>query len=724
MGNADKLVRVAFLGTGYIADWHAKALSTIPGVELAAVCDKNIARARAFGEKYGVAECWPSLEAMLAKRDLDLDAIHVLLPPDLHASAARAIIDAGLHVLMEKPMAVSAEQCEELLDRAQAREVRIGVNHNFLFAPIYESLKNDLTAGKLGRPDHLRITWNRGLDQLQFGPYNLWMLREPGNIILEIGPHSVSSMLDLVGSLELTSVRVSNPLDLPGGSRFYRRWQVAAGTGATAVTLEFSFAPGFTEQIIHIRGSLASATVDFERNTYTLHRHTKYGLDYDRFRMIHDEAAGLRAQARRGIGHYVLSKLKLSNQGSPYGLSIARALQSFYAQIQEPTDPRLAPELGRDVVELCNKIGRRADLETAAPAAEVIPSAKTVSPVSAVTGTVPTVHPEILVLGATGFIGQELARQLLAGGHAVRVLVRDPGRLPVDLHDPRVDVIVGDLCQSTDLERSLEGVQYVYHLARANVTTWKEFTQQDIEVTRQVALTCLARNVKRLIYTGTIDSYYAGKKAGTITEETPLDPQIAWRNLYARAKAASEEILLALYRERGLPVVIFRPGIVIGRGGSPLHWGIGMWSWNSLCQVWGQGNNPLPLVLVEDVASALVAGLKAQEIEGESFNLVADSTISARDYLSALEEGAGVSFQKISTPPWKFYGIDLMKWAVKQAVRHPNRRRPSLRDWESRTQRARYDCSKARQRLNWRPVDDRHELIRRGIHLPASEFLA
>jgi predicted dehydrogenase/nucleoside-diphosphate-sugar epimerase len=724
MGNADKPVRVAFLGTGYIADWHAKALRTIPGVELAAVCDKDIARARAFGEKYGVAECWPSLEAMLAKRELGLDAIHVLLPPDLHAGAACAIIDAGLHVLMEKPMAVSAEQCTELLDRAQAREVKIGVNHNFLFAPVYESLHNDLTAGKLGRPDHLRITWNRGLDQLQFGPYNLWMLRDPGNIILEIGSHSVASMLDLVGPLELTSVRVSNPVDLPGGCRFYRRWQVGAGTGATAVTLEFSFAPGFTEQMIHIRGSLASATVDFERNTYTLHRHTKYGLDYDRFRMILDEAAGLRTQARRGFNHYVLSKLKLSNQGSPYGLSIARAMQSFYAQIRESTDPRLAPELGRDVVELCNKISRSTGLETAAPAAEDVPSAKTASPASAVTGAESKVHPEILVLGATGFIGQELARQLLAGGHALRVLVRDPGRLPVDLHDPRVDVSVGNLCRSADLERALEGIQYVYHLARANVKTWEEFTRQDIEVTRQVALTCLARNVKRLIYTGTIDSYYAGKKAGIITEVTPLDPQIAWRNLYARAKAASEEILLALYRERGLSVVIFRPGIVVGRGGSPFHWGIGMWSWNSVCQVWGQGSNPLPLVLVEDVASALVAGLKAEGIEGESFNLIADSSISARDYLNALEEGAGVSFQIISTPPWKFYAIDLMKWVVKQAVRHPDRRRPSLRDWESRTQRARYDSSKARQRLNWRPIDDRYELIRRGIHLPASEFLA
>ena len=202
---------------------------------------------------------------------------------------------------------------------------------------------------------------------------------------------------------------------------------------------------------------------------------------------------------------------------------------------------------------------------------------------------------------------------------------------------------------------------------------------------------------ERLIYTGTIDSYYAGAKAGTITETTPLDPHIAWRNLYARAKAASEEILMAIHRERGLPVVIFRPGIVIGRGGSPFHWGIGMWSWNAVCQIWGQGRNPLPFVLVEDVARALVAAVDIAEIEGESFNLVAETDLTAFDYLKALEEHAGVSFQKFPTPPWKFYAADLVKWIVKQVVRHPDQRRPSYRDWETRTQRARYDCTKAQK---------------------------
>ena len=180
---------------------------------------------------------------------------------------------------------------------------------------------------------------------------------------------------------------------------------------------------------------------------------------------------------------------------------------------------------------------------------------------------------------------------------------------------------------------------------------------------------------------------------------------------------------MSLSREQGLPVVIFRPGIVIGQGGSPFHWGIGMWSWNAVCQVWGKGRNPLPLVLVEDVARALLIALDHSGIEGESFNLVADSRLSALDYLQALEECTGSNFQKILTPPWRFYVVDVLKCVVKRVIRHPDQRWPSYRDWESRTQRALYDCSKARRLLNWNPTEDRAEIVRRGIQMPAQEFL-
>ena len=73
-----------------------------------------------------------------------------------------------------------------------------------------------------------------------------------------------------------------------------------------------------------------------------------------------------------------------------------------------------------------------------------------------------------------------------------------------------------------------------------------------------------------------------------------------------------------------------------------------------------------------------------------------------------------VEFQKIPTPLWKFYLADAAKWLVKRAIRHPDRRRPSYRDWESRTQRARYDCSKARRLPNDR--------VQVELRVPAESF--
>ena len=708
-------VRVGFLGTGYIAEWHVRALEMIPGVKLVAVCDKDLTRAASFGQRHQNVHVYDALDKMLGDKNIHLDVVHVLLPPDLHASATALLFDQGIDVLLEKPMATTTEECDDLVVKAASTGCSLGINHNFLFMPVYEQLRSDLRSGKLGRPDQITITWNRSLDQLQTGPFNLWMLRDPRNIILEIGPHCLALMLDLVGRLEVAGVQASNRVSLPAGRKFYRRWNVQAGSGTVGVSLNFSFTPGFTEQVIHIRGTAASATVDFERNTYLVHQHTRHGLDFDRYRMLRREAGSLVAQARQTLSGYLLSKFKLSTRGNPYGVGITRALQAFYSGLGQTMDPRLCPQFGRNVVDLCSMIGQLGTGEVVTPSNAIPTCTLTTSP--------PASRAEIVVLGATGFIGQELARQLVIQGHAIRVLVRNPARLPDDLRGPNVEVITGDLIRSDDLEKAITDSRIVYHLARANVKTWEEFTEQDIEVTRKVAEICLARSVQRLIYTGTIDSYYAGANAGTITEETPLDPQIARRNLYARAKAASEEILGTLHREQGLPVVTFRPGIVIGPGGSPFHWGIGMWSWNAVCQIWGKGCTPLPFVLVDDVVRALISGMSTTGIEGQSFNLVANSDLSAMDYLKALEACSGITFQKFPTPPWSFYAADLAKWVVKQMVRHPDQRKPSYRDWESRTQRAHYDCGKARHMLNWKPVDDRDEMIHRGIQQPAADFL-
>ena len=278
MGSTERPLAVGFLGAGYIADWHAAALRTVRGVSLTAVCDWDEGRARAFATRHGVSRVYTSLGAMLSEGGLD--SVHVLLPAEAHARTAGEIIGAGLNVLLEKPMAVSDEDCDGLIEHARSAGVKLGVGHNFLFASIYECLKHDIAAGRLGRLDEVTITWNKGLGQLVSGPFDLWMLREPGNIILEVGSHSVAHMVDLLGPCKILAVQATNRLDLSSGAKFFRRWHVQAGAEPVGVMLNFSFAAGFSEHTIHVRGSLAAATVDFERNTYLLHRHTPAGTGF------------------------------------------------------------------------------------------------------------------------------------------------------------------------------------------------------------------------------------------------------------------------------------------------------------------------------------------------------------------------------------------------------------------------------------------------------------
>jgi nucleoside-diphosphate-sugar epimerase len=142
-----------------------------------------------------------------------------------------------------------------------------------------------------------------------------------------------------------------------------------------------------------------------------------------------------------------------------------------------------------------------------------------------------------------------------------------------------------------------------------------------------------------------------------------------------------------------------------------------------VCELWGSGRNKLPLVLVEDVARALALAQDVPGVEGQSFNLVADPCLTACDYLDELDRAGGFRLRRLPTSIWRFYASDLFKWLVKVLVQHPERRFPSYRDWESRTQQATFDCSRAKSRLGWRPVSDREQMVRRGIEEPLRELL-
>mgnify|MGYP003653436137 CR=1 FL=1 len=134
------------------------------------------------------------------------------------------------------------------------------------------------------------------------------------------------------------------------------------------------------------------------------------------------------------------------------------------------------------------------------------------------------------------------------------------------------------------------------------------------------------------------------------------------------------------------------------------HWGAGMFHSGTRVQYWGHGNHKLPFVLVDDVAEALMLGLDKPGLEGKSFLLTDAPLLSAREYVAALSQCTETQVRALPTPIWKFFRLDLLKEGAKNAIRHPNGKRPSNHDCTCRRHAARYDNRQTREALGWQPA--------------------
>jgi len=703
---SERRSKVGLLGAGYIIDVHAKSLIYQGDKELVAVCDLSANRAQEAASRFNIPHVFASLDEMLK---LDLDVVHVLLPPNLHVGVAEKIIKSGCHVFLEKPMGANEKECQLLADLAMNNDVKVGVNHNFTFLPSYQKMRDDVANGVIGKLDHISLNWMFPLPQIQFGPFNIWMLQKPEHLIFELGPHLIAFLVDLVGVPNILNVEVSLPVDLPGGNRVYRRWHVYGNCGDVTFDLNLSVIPGYTDRRISIRGHAATATCLFDRDIYYRDEPRGAGILFDNFITIKNIAKQVAFNGLSNLFKAVKGTLQKSPNANPFAESVNNSISCFYQSLDTEQDSRMSADFGVNVVAVCERIASQARFELGdnSSLCEVVEPLKT---------------PTVLVLGGTGFIGRYLIKELVEKGMGVRVVTRGVGAANIALNGLAVELVQGDMASAEFMDEALKGIDVVYHLAKTDGDNWSDYYKNDVLVTKNIAERALAKGVSRFIYTGTIDSYYSASANEVITGDTPLDPKISSRNHYARSKAACETLLMELYRKKGLPVVIFRPGIVIGKGCPPAHWGVGMFQSETRMQFWGDGSNKLPFVLVEDVAKALALGHDAPNIEGEVFLLTDEPLLSAQEYVEIVSKEVGTKIRCERTPALKFYLIDVVKETAKYLIRHSNKRVPSYRDWASRSHRSRYDNLKTKEVLGWEPASSRDALIEKGIFSAVHDY--
>lgn len=705
------LKKVLLVGAGNIARTHAAALKETPGVSLYGVFDAHPATAKALARDFSISNVFDSLEQAAAS---DADAVHVLTPPDLHLSTAMPFVKAGKTVLLEKPLGVSSAECDELRQAAAASGAIVGVNQNFVFNPAYEQLKRAIASGRLGRPRYLSYVYEVPLRQLSARQFSHWMFREPLNILLEQAVHPLSQVVDLAGPVQEMSVLSEAPLEISPGVALHPACQASLLCERMPAHLRFHVGSQFTVCRLTVVCDDGVAVADMFANQFHTLGRTAYMEPIDIWLSARSTARQIGQQGFAVLRDYVLAMAKLKPRSDAFYIGMKSSIRAFYQDLADNGRPRIDLDFGASLVNVCEQIASAfKPLSVSAPATA-----------SASALATPGDGKLVVLVGGTGFIGSYTTEALLQAGYRVRVMARGARNLQAIFSSPGVEVVRGDVKRRDDLERAMAGADYVVNLAHGGGgADFEAIRAAMVDTAMQVAEVAQASGAQRLVHVGSIAGLYLGGAGDVVRDDTPPDPMPQTRNDYAHAKALADHAVLDVHRRLGLPVVLLRPGVVMGAGTSPFHGGLGFFNNDQYCVGWNDGRNPLPWVLVTDCADAIVAALTSPQAVGRAYNLVGDVRPSAREFLADVAQVTGRPLKFVPSSPVRLWLVEMGKWLVKR-VTGRSVPRPYLRDLRSRGIAATFDCSQAKRDLNWSPVADAQVFRQMAVQVHAEESMA
>ena len=179
--------RVAVAGCGWIAPFQVEGWRQVPGIEVVAVCDREVGRARQLAERYGIP--WAGEDAAAMLDACRPDIIDVATTPASHAAIVAEAVARRVHVLCQKPTALSVEEAAAMIDAAEGAGVAFYVNEMLRFCPWFQKAREIVESGRIGRPGYVRLH-SRMAGFLEVGPERTvaygfrGFLREAGRVIM------------------------------------------------------------------------------------------------------------------------------------------------------------------------------------------------------------------------------------------------------------------------------------------------------------------------------------------------------------------------------------------------------------------------------------------------------------------------------------------------------------------------------------------------------------
>lgn len=607
----DAPLRVAVVGCGAMSrDFHLPVLAGHNGVRIAALVDRDTVRAGELARAYGV----PLVLADAKSLDpTTVDAALVATPPFHHAPCTIDLTNKGIHVLVEKPMALTRADAESMVKAAERTGVVLAVGLFRRLFPSMRLLKSLIASGHLGRPVGFDIEAGSVYGWPLTTLANLRKDQGGGGVFLDIAPHTLDQLLYVLpGVPELIEYRDNARGGIESDCELRLRIRTDDGTPV----------PGRME-LSRTRKLRNTIRIDCERGSFELSSGERYHVGVKPNGLpLSDDPGGVRA--------YQLQARWEGEREAPGFAAYREQFDDFLAAIRAKRKPRLSGESAVPVVGFIEECYRAVQPLPEPWVEEGLVPATPKSP------------GRVLVTGATGFIGGRVAELLsLRDGWQVRALVRQPGsasrlaRLPVEM-------VLGDLGQPNELARAVAGCDAVVHCAIGTAYgNRKEIFEVTVEGSRRLAAAARAAGVRRFVHVSTMAVH--GKDAtGVLDESSPLHPPRG--DDYAESKVEAERVVERAARA-GLPAVTLRLANVFGPFGTTLTTRPIQHLLNGTLAIVGGDRKPCNMVYVDNVAAAVTKALTAppEGVVGETFAISDGERLTWLDFFSRFASALGVA---------------------------------------------------------------------------------
>jgi dTDP-4-amino-4,6-dideoxygalactose transaminase/predicted dehydrogenase len=256
-----KKLRVGIVGCGQMGRWHFDAYKKNPQVEIVAFADTNLESAERFAAEAN-AKAYSSTKDMIVNERLD--GVSVCTLPSTHRDIALDLLEAGVHVLCEKPLAISVEQAKEMTAKAAQKNLLLLTAFKFRYFDEVQKAKEILSSGGLGKIASFRLMFGGYIDMA--GTWFAQKHLSGGGILMDNGPHAIDLIRYLFGEITAVSAAVSNLQDIPVEDTGRLNFTLANGVTGTA---EMSWSlPIPSKTYLEIYGENGAALLDFEGISY------------------------------------------------------------------------------------------------------------------------------------------------------------------------------------------------------------------------------------------------------------------------------------------------------------------------------------------------------------------------------------------------------------------------------------------------------------------------